>query len=365
MTPLRGLSSGLVTVAVTVWVVPTGFVASVGSKTRFGASTTMPEPAIRMYASPHTEGPVSTSVPHVGLVGVSVATASADQSVGKVGNDSWTEQPQPCRLALVSVENWAAFAISDTEPPQGGVRFCVQSRRIVRQERQELVLPVTDAVGVVVGVVAGEGEIRPLAPSWTPAKSIAVSISLFPPWLWWKTRVGADQDPVADLRVPSGSRHHGVRERGRVLADDLGQRAAGRVADDDQLVVGELRRQSSSPGRVVDDGDGEAVACGLVASALLAPPDTVLPRISACMPVSARAPFSDEHQEVAMTSGIRPMASKNEPFYGYVPRSSSSIAHALPPAPISDPTTPDLRRQDQPMHLAFRSGRLAEGSRRD
>ena len=36
----------------------------------------MPEPAIRMYASPHFAAPVSTSVPQVGFVGVSVAIAN-------------------------------------------------------------------------------------------------------------------------------------------------------------------------------------------------------------------------------------------------------------------------------------------------
>ena len=47
-TPLRGVPLGLVTLAVTVWEVPTGFVAVVGVRVRFGASATIPEPAMRM-----------------------------------------------------------------------------------------------------------------------------------------------------------------------------------------------------------------------------------------------------------------------------------------------------------------------------
>ena len=70
---------------------------------------------------------MSTSLPHVGVVGVSVATASARKSDGKVGNVSCTEQPQPWRFAVVRLANCAEFESSATEPPQGGPPFSVQS----------------------------------------------------------------------------------------------------------------------------------------------------------------------------------------------------------------------------------------------
>ena len=67
---------------------------------------------------------MSTSFPHVGFGGeVSVAIANGVQSDGYVGKLSCTEQNQPCRSLLWSVENWPAFEISDTLPPHGGLVF--------------------------------------------------------------------------------------------------------------------------------------------------------------------------------------------------------------------------------------------------
>ena len=83
--------------------------------------TTIEDPAISRYASPHALAPVLGSTPHVGWLGVSVATANALQSDLNVGNDSWTEQPHPSRLAVVKSENDGFDAISETAPPQGGV----------------------------------------------------------------------------------------------------------------------------------------------------------------------------------------------------------------------------------------------------
>ena len=58
--------------------------------------TMIADPAMRIYASPHALRPVPGSMPHVGCVSDgSVATASALQSVGNAGNETWTEQLQP------------------------------------------------------------------------------------------------------------------------------------------------------------------------------------------------------------------------------------------------------------------------------
>ena len=157
--PLRGVPSGFVTVAVTACVVPTGFVAVVGSRTMFGATTTIPVPATRMYASPHTAAPVSTSVPHVGLVGVSVAIARADQSVGKVGKDSWTEQLQPWR-SLVECGELGGVRDQRNAATAGWDRVLRPVRRIDRQQRQQELLPVTHAVRVVVRVAAAEVQVQ-------------------------------------------------------------------------------------------------------------------------------------------------------------------------------------------------------------
>ena len=79
-----------------------------------------------MYASPHAFRPVPGSTPQVGFSVVSVATANALQSDGKVGNASCTEQLQPCSDAVVRSENDGFDAISDTAPPHGGLASIVQ-----------------------------------------------------------------------------------------------------------------------------------------------------------------------------------------------------------------------------------------------
>ena len=89
--------------------------------------TTIDDPAIRMYASPQAFDPVPGSTPQVGWLVVSVATASALQSVVKVGNDSCAEQLQPCSDAVVRSENDGFDAISETLPPHGGVASIVQA----------------------------------------------------------------------------------------------------------------------------------------------------------------------------------------------------------------------------------------------
>ena len=71
----------------------TGFVAVSGATAMLPETTTIDEPAIRMYASPQALNPVPGSIPQTGRVAASVATARGFQSLGKVGNVSCTEQP--------------------------------------------------------------------------------------------------------------------------------------------------------------------------------------------------------------------------------------------------------------------------------
>ena len=83
--PDAGLPPWLI-VAVTASLVPTGLDAVVGDSEMSGAVAVTSPPASRMYDSPHAVVLVLGSVPHVGWLGVSVATASAFQSAGNSGN---------------------------------------------------------------------------------------------------------------------------------------------------------------------------------------------------------------------------------------------------------------------------------------
>jgi hypothetical protein len=116
-----------VTLAVTVASPPAVSVWVSGLIEMFGAVVTMACPAIRMYASPQAVVFVPGSVPHVGCVSVaSVATASALQSVLKLGKVSWTEQPQFERSLSLKLANAEFDAIRAMAPAQGGLGFSDQ-----------------------------------------------------------------------------------------------------------------------------------------------------------------------------------------------------------------------------------------------
>ncbi len=76
-------------------------------------------------------------------------------------------------------------------------------------------------------------------------------------------RVGADQDAVSGQRVDRRPHHH-RRPGGGVARHRARQGTAMGVADDKQLVLGELRLRHRLPAGTVDDGDGEAERRGLL-----------------------------------------------------------------------------------------------------
>ena len=124
--PTTGVPPVVCTLAVTVWSVPIGPMESSGAIVTAADVTSIDDPAMRTYASPHALSPVAGSIPRVGCDVVSVATASALQSDVNVGKDSCTEQPQPCSEAVVRSANAAFDAISETLPSHGGNGSMVQ-----------------------------------------------------------------------------------------------------------------------------------------------------------------------------------------------------------------------------------------------
>ena len=162
---------------------------------------------------------------------------------------------------MKGLKNWSALEIGDTAPPHGGIAFSVQpGARVDGQLRQQLVLPVRDAVAVVIRVNAREVEVEATGGALLHSGEVDARVdqlvaALAEEWKFGSVPIRI-RLPALVLLVPRV--HDRVGQHLSVLAHNRWKEAAGRVAHDDQLVVGELGGVHRAPGRVVDEGDREA-----------------------------------------------------------------------------------------------------------
>src|SRR5262249_17798646 len=116
-----------VTVAVTVWLPPTGFVA-VGGERVMPDVMEIPAPEMSRYGAPDTRAPeaesMSLAVYTSGTVG-SVARARGTQSPGHLSMNSCTEHSQPDRSASVRAPGRPGKLATSAMLPAQGAPPCV------------------------------------------------------------------------------------------------------------------------------------------------------------------------------------------------------------------------------------------------